>query len=364
MLDSIRRGERIGGNKLVEDKRNLKGNQDTLKYYRLNDTGTYEQRNRLINISNDQQSKVYYYPSKDKILFEEHEVQKFSLDQYGESIPFIDGELTIFNNYFFDFWGYYLNAEGTSLYGHLKRYAYGSKDWCYPNFDLISEKMDKHRKTLYNFLDLLERYGFAYQFGVLNASKNNVEESPIFKIRKQIPLLTSKLILGNPDLVIPEDAPPHIVKAMKKEQKGLPPRLRAEHEKFVGKHMQNKADQLEKQVDFEKIYSAWMQYGEVLKSKTSSQNQAKLKTKGQIEMNEIEHIILNFILTEAGKVISKPSFDTWFRNVTLKVDHTTFTFFTPNEFAKDWLQEKYKDLITKWIKALGHEVEKIHFIHI
>lgn len=347
---------------ILEDEiRNLKGTKDTLRYYRLNDTGTYEERSRIVQISNEPQSKLYYYPLQEKILFSDKEVRKFSLDSYGESIPYVDGELTIFNNYFFDFWGYYLGAEGTSLYGHLKRFAYGEKDWCYPNFELISEKMDKHRKTLYKYLYLLERYGFAYQFGVINESKNNIEESPLFKIRKQIPLLTHKLIYGDPELTIPENTPSHIVKAIEKEKKGLPPRLRAAHEQYVEKRLQNNIERLEKQIDFEKIYSVWMEYGEVLQRNQSKHKQPIIKPKSYVEMNEQEHILLNFILKQAQELISKPSFETWFKELSIKIENKNFIIFAPNEFAKDWLQQRYKSLLNQWIESLGYKVDDVTF---
>jgi len=73
------------------------------------------------------------------------------------------------------------------LYGHLKRYAYGSKDWAYPNIPLISAKMEKSRSAVLRYLDILEHYGFAYKFGVMNESRQNAEESPIFKRLSNIP---------------------------------------------------------------------------------------------------------------------------------------------------------------------------------
>lgn len=339
---------------------NLKGTKDKLKYYRLNDTGDLEERSRLVDVYNQPSSKLYYYPHQDKIIFSEQEVKKFSLDQYGKSIPYIDGQLTIFSNYFFDFWGYYLTAEGTSLYGHLKRYAYGDKDWAYPKFNLICAKMDKARSTVLRFLDLLEHYGFAYQFGVLNESKKNVEESPVFKIRKQIPLLPNRLIYGDPDLVIPEDAPKHIKKAMEKEKAGLPDILRKEHEKFINKNMVNPKE-LEETVDFEKVYAAWIQYGDILKKNTPPKSISKGKAHVIKEMTTQEKILLNFILEEAEKRISKPSFDTWFKEILIKVDKKSYTIYAPNDFAKDWLQEKYSTFITDCITKLEKEIDELNF---
>lgn len=331
---------------MSDEKLNLKGKKDCLVYYVEVDSGEVEKRERLVDIYNETAKKVYYYPVKNRILFEEDEIRKFSLDKYGEHIPYIDGQLTILNNYFFDFWGYYLNAEGTALYAHLKRYAYGEKDYCYPNFELIEAKMGKARSTLHRYLDLLQRYGFVYRFGVLNKDKLMAEEPPIFKIRRQIPLLSKKLIYGDPTIEIPEDAPSHIKKALMKEQKGLPPILQKEHEKFVKKHMENKGItiRIEDGVDYEAIYQAWKQFGKLLEK--NNPNQSKRKTaKAKHIMSESEKLILSVIHKYVENKVSKPSFDTWFKDIFVKFEKTILTIFAPNDFAKDWLENQYHGLI-------------------
>lgn len=336
---------------MEEERKNLKGKSDRLEYYRTVDTGLVEPRLKLLKEENQDNlvTRTYYYPEKDTVKLTEDEVRKFSLDSYGEHIPYIDGELTIFNNYLFDYWGYYLNAEGLALYGHLKRHAYGNKDWCFPNFELISVKMDKSRPTIHNYMDILERYGFAYKFGVRNLSREGVEESPIFKIRKKVPLLTKKLIYGDPDIVIPDDAPAHIKKALKKEQQGLPKRLQLEHEKYVKTMINNNEPiKVEVQVDFENIYKQWLQYGELIKAtrnKDKRVNKSKKSSNIEQSMTSNEEKILEFIKSYMSSKISKPSFDMWFSDVLLKRDNELITIFAPNEFARDWLQEKYIQLI-------------------
>lgn len=343
-----------------KDQRNLKGNKDHLEYFRIVNTGLLKPRKKTVqNLNNDHQiSKYYYYPDNDKVKFTETEVRKFSLDTYGENIPYTDGELTIFNNYLFDFWGYYLNAEGLALYGHLKRFAYGTKDWCFPNFELISLKMNKSRPTIHTYMDILERYGFSYKFNVINHTRAGTEESPIFKIRKKVPLLTKALIYGNKDIKIPEDAAPHIKKALKKEQKGLPERLRKEHEKYIN---MNERIEIQEEIDFEEIYKRWLEYGEIIKTSKEVDfikiNQNKLET----SMDESEERLLKFIKSYISKKISKPSYDTWFREVSLKTDLSSITVISPNEFVKDWLERKYCQLIQEALNKFGIEFEDIRF---
>jgi chromosomal replication initiator protein len=52
------------------------------------------------------------------------------------------------------------------------------------------------------------------------------------------------------------------------------------------------------------------------------------------------------ILSELEKDLSKPSFDTWFKSTNLlAIEDNQLAIVVPNEFAKDWLQKKYYDLI-------------------
>lgn len=345
---------------------NLKGNTDKLRYYRRVETGAIELRRRFVpGIENGEiETKLYQYPDHEKVYFDEHEVQKFSLDRYGEHIPYIDGDLTILNNYLFDYWGYYLNAEGIALYGHLKRHAYGNKDWCYPNLELISLKMGKSRPTLLNFINLLERYGFIYKFNVINESKENMEESPIYKIRKKVPLLTEKLINGDPTIEIPDSADPHIKKALQKEQKGLPPRLKAEHEKYIREKLQeSESINIEEYINYEDIYNQWLEHGERRKTEKKNTHVKLMQFQAQKRENlsQLEKMQQKHLLARAETLLSKPSFDTWFRQILIEKNEKVYTLFAPNEYAMDWLKQKYYDLIEDSLRELDDEFESIEF---
>lgn len=344
---------------MENEQLNLKGKNDKLEYYRMIDTGNFEQRMKLIK--QDEKKLTYFVPEQDKVIYSENEVRKFSLDAYGENIPYIDGELTILNNYLFDYWGYFINAEGLALYSHLKRYAYGNKDWCFPNFEMISLKMDKSRPTIHAYLDILERYGFVYKFNVINRSRER-EEGPIFKIRKKVPLLTKALIEGNKELDLPDNAPAHIKKAIKKEREGLPQKLKIEHDKYVKEMIQNNERiTIEEQMDYEEIYRVWQQYGELIKSSKKSQtlNAEVVLYPGTAAMDKHEENLLNYLLTYVSKKISKPSFDTWFNGISLKVLDGNCSILAPNEFCKDWLENKYSDLIFNAIREYDESIDVI-----
>ncbi|MCF8008701.1 MAG: chromosomal replication initiator protein DnaA, partial [Halanaerobiales bacterium] len=68
---------------------------------------------------------------------------------------------------------------------------------------------------------------------------------------------------------------------------------------------------------------------------------------------EMEHI-WNQTLNEIKEKLSNPSFKTWFSNtkpVDLK-DDNTMMIEVPNDFIKDWIVTRYKDLITETMHSL------------
>ena len=63
------------------------------------------------------------------------------------------------------------------------------------------------------------------------------------------------------------------------------------------------------------------------------------------------------------KKISKPSFETWLKSTkahTLKKD--TLTVVAPNEFARDWLEERYSDVIGEVLYEITGEQLEVKFI--
>ena len=348
-----------------ESRKNLKNGKDKLLYYRRVDTGNVNERFRVkAKKDGEIESQLLLYPEQERVFFTEEDIKAISLDKYGTNIPYMDGELTILNNYFFDFWSYYLGAEGVALYAHLKRYTYGSKDLCFPNLQLIGLKMGKSRPTILNYMEILEKYGFIMKFNVLNEDKDMKEESPIYKIRKKIPLLTEKLIYGDPNLQIPETEKPHIKKVLEKEKEGLPELLRKEHEKFVKEKLEQ-AEQIsiDDFIDYEEIFEKLMENKNRVQFKRKNNQTRGLLKANQIKINmtAFEKEILETILQTAEKKISKPSFDVWFKNLLLKKEGRTYILYASNEFTKDWLRQQYQSFIKEIITQLDTEYENIEY---
>ena len=62
--------------------------------------------------------------------------------------------------------------------------------------------------------------------------------------------------------------------------------------------------------------------------------------------------------------ISKPSFDTWFKSTKIIHSETpTLTILAPNEFARDWLEGKYAQLIKNTLDRDHREPKEIQVRH-
>lgn len=60
--------------------------------------------------------------------------------------------------------------------------------------------------------------------------------------------------------------------------------------------------------------------------------------------------------------ISKPSFDTWLKNTTAKyLDDETIVVFADNQFQKDWLEDRYKEIIFFAVKRVLGTTYEIEF---
>ncbi len=81
-------------------------------------------------------------------------------------------------------------------------------------------------------------------------------------------------------------------------------------------------------------------------------------------MNQNDLIILwERCLIEIEKEVSRPNFTTWFKN-TYIVREETGTIFVgvPNEFVKDWLQNKYHKMILKALVGFNDSIRSVEFI--
>ena len=65
-----------------------------------------------------------------------------------------------------------------------------------------------------------------------------------------------------------------------------------------------------------------------------------------------------------GKIrpqISKPSYETWFTNTTVYLEDDILTIYCLNEFARDWLESHYKELVFHTLREMFNTTFEIQF---
>lgn len=68
------------------------------------------------------------------------------------------------------------------------------------------------------------------------------------------------------------------------------------------------------------------------------------------------------VLDKISQLISKPSFETWIKSTTAEIHDDTLMVKAPNEFARDWLEERYETLIFDTVTELSGRSYTIEFI--
>jgi hypothetical protein len=84
----------------------------------------------------------------------------------------------------------------------------------------------------------------------------------------------------------------------------------------------------------------------------------KEKTKTQVSIEPIWEQILNIISTK----ISKPSFETWIKNLKGCWKENTVNIYCQNSFQKDWVEERYRQLLSNVIAEVCEKEYELNFI--
>ncbi|WP_262383077.1 DnaA N-terminal domain-containing protein [Bacillus infantis] len=306
---------------------NLKGQPYPLVYYRaIKDNVTIE-KSRWKNKDGEMQQFYYHDPVMKKIIFNEEKVKGFSLDGLGQNLEFEDRHFTLIHNYLIRFWQHFLKADGLALFITLKSYCI-DKDYCWPSLSTLQLECGFGSiNTLKKKLTLLENLGFVFRFNCMSKEdrKINMEESPIFKVRKRVPFLPKELY------------------------EELPEELRTKHDSFMKNYMAAyDPENLAHKIDFDSIYEDFLGQGESLakNSKRASKGIPKLQQMNIKEtMTKNDEEITIFILDYIKSHISKPSFETWFQHCLFKLRENILTVYCQSDFSASWINDRHKDLI-------------------
>lgn len=310
-------------------------------HYRLIETGKFEVEDFKSAKSG---KRVRPILKEVKISFEE--VKSLRLDSMSPAVPMSDTEdFTMISNYMIDFWGAVIGSEPVSVYMHLRRYAYGKKDYCFPDIELIAQKMNKSINSIKKYMSVLEEYGFIAKILRRDVTQNNREVSPLFKIRRYVPMITKEMY------------------------DNLPDKLKALHDDFL------------KNLDGVSFANNIMRTNDALKPIIDNgieinNKEIEEKIEKIIEIGKMEEFVLNSVSDEVRVLnedfhsyfmskISKPSYETWLKNSVLIVEKDNIVLLIQNDFALDWVNNHYLEMIQDWAKkhSLHHLEIKTELIN-
>jgi DnaA N-terminal domain/Helix-turn-helix domain len=313
---------------------NLKGENYPLVYYRPVKENVKIEKSRWL-IDKDGQLREFFYHDTlvNRIIFTEEKVREFNLDGHGENLEFEDRNFTIVHNYLIRFWQHFIKADGFALLITLKSYCI-DKDYCWPSLSTLQLECGfGSPNTVKKWLSVLESYGFVFRFNCMSADSNkkNMDESPIYKVRRRVPFLPKELYTE------------------------LPEELQNKHDEFMEKYMSvYSPDNLGNIINYDEIYTELLEQGETFTKKRKRTKSVPIKAIYDVKdslTNEDENMteqILKFVESR----ISKPSFETWFKHCLLKYREGVLTLYAPNTFSAGWINERHKDLIIEGLNGM------------
>ncbi|MFS0781272.1 DnaA N-terminal domain-containing protein [Bacillus sp. 1P06AnD] len=84
----------------------------------------------------------------------------------------------------------------------------------------------------------------------------------------------------------------------------------------------------------------------------------------QTDIEKDEHIhFLTEVKERMSTKVSKPSYETWLANLSfVSIEGNKLTFGTPNEFARDWLEGRYTQLLLSVIYQVTGKEFSLQFV--
>ena len=303
-------------------------NQQRYAHYRNVKTGSYERQ-----IVKSAKSGTRLKPIMQQIKVSFDEVKELNLDRVGSLAPNLDTEdFTIVSNYLVDFWGAIMGDSVVSTYLHLKRHAYGKKDYCYIDIDLIAMKMGKSKNAVKGYLATLEEHGFIAIFLRRDMEDQNRDVSPLFKIRRYIPLITKEMY------------------------DSLHIKMQKLHDEFMAQFEGvNLSTTLPSTDD---VIDGIVKQGELINSKELREKIDKVTREGQIAeyiLNKLsfEQRVENDVIHDIFRSkMSKPSYETWIKNsIFIRMDEFNIQVLANNGFTREWLEQRYASMT----KEIAHD---------
>lgn len=121
-------------------------------------------------------------------------LESLNLNKVGNEVPSIVHSMWNIDRYMAYYWKQIMDADSIFVWQHLWEYCDKDSgvDMCYPKMKELAERTGLAKGTLISKIKKLEENNFLIQIHRLNKRNGNKEDSPIFKLRRTIPLLSQE----------------------------------------------------------------------------------------------------------------------------------------------------------------------------
>lgn len=273
-------------------------------------------------------------PNKEAYEISFEYIENLNLNKVGNEIPFTNNVWNL-DRYLAYYWKQIMDADAIFVWMHLWEYCDKDNDVdiCYPKMKDIAQRLGITRGTLIKKIKMLEDNNFLIQIHRLNKRNNNKEDSPIFKLRRTIPMLT------------------------REQYYKLTPLMRKKHDDYMDKFATGvQMDIFNHKTGSDIVDEMIDNVGDKIISKKTRKDIAEMLKKEEEEKYILENLPSNMkdtlkdsqeftnLLVEMKK-FSKPMAETYFKNCLVVYDDTKYEvhIIVRNKVGKDLLKETMID---------------------
>lgn len=270
-------------------------------------------------------------PDKDMYEIDFNYIEKLNLNKIGNEIPSLVRNVWNVDRYMAYYWKAIMDADCILVWHQLWEYCDmdNGVDICYPKMKELAQRCSISKGTLISKIKKLEENNFLIQIHRLNRRNGNREDSPIFKLRRTIPLLS------------------------RQQYEKLNPFLKNKHDEYMEKFASDTSMEIFEQNGNETKQDVIDSVGDRIISKKrrkavnemlkSEERESFILASLPTYMKDtiIEDLELRDSLVEKG--MGKPSADTYFKDTITFYDrhsnivHLIFPHDTNKEFTKSML---------------------------
>ncbi|MCP1324242.1 helix-turn-helix domain-containing protein [Bacillus sp. S0628] len=303
----------------------------------------------------DEKDGIRKMPNKEAYEVPFSYLESLNLDKVGNEIPSRIHSMWNVDRYMAYYWKQIMDADCIFVWQHLWEYCdkESAVDICYPKMTELAQRCGLSKGTLISKIKKLEENNFLIQVHRLNKRNGNREDSPVFKLRGTIPLLSQE------------------------QYKQLKPFMQKKHDEFMEKFASDsQMDRFNRHNGEDTINSLIDTVGDKIVSK-KDRKEIETLLENQQEKNYIltnipsymQDTLATFNELEAGFIrngCSKPTAEVFFQDIIAIYDRETHTahIIARDDSKKEFLEKldgNMKDILFKTLDGVYESIGDVKY---